>query len=553
MNTEKVAAGVGLSIGTVNSVAAAVRGGHPSVFTRRSGVTIDRAGTVHPGGGRSGTAVTDFADLSGDPEPVVVGGRIWSAANLVAAVVQNLSECVPGRQTVLTYPGGYSDKQVELLRQALDLTGAGTVRLLPEPMAAIAWLEYENDSLTPGFVLVYDLGANSLDITVVRIGTGPDDHAIVGKTLRSYGFGGRPLGSAIARRTFADASDTRLPSTLVDFGELRARHIRDSLDLVRDQVRAAGLSMADIDRILLAGGAVRPPEVAAVLAELGRPVVQAADPGQCVATGAAWYATRIGRSATSAPRQRPWPALVAGAASLSVAALMLAALPAPPGDYPWSPAPTVDRLPDLPSAFVEHPKRLASTPNMPLPQAFTPAEAADSPPVATAQSPDPTQSDGPPPDESPKPSRHSVAVPYQPVNPGQFVPGYPWPDAAAGQDNSQPTATAVPPTGTPEPSASETPTATNQSGQPQPFTLPATPGDAVASGSPAPAPSNGPAATGTSGGPASSSGGDTPSGRTTPGGASADPGPASGPAHPAAPNHPESPSHPGSPAHPSIR
>src|SRR5262245_1111822 len=146
--------GLGFSIGTVNCVTASVieERPRPAVRTRRTALTFDSAGGARIGGiPQFAMAVTDFADLGRDPDPVVVGGRLWSPANLVAAVVNGLAEfAVPDVGIVSTYPAGYSDKQVALLRQALDLSGADQVELIPEPVAAAEWLEHEQGPLEPG-------------------------------------------------------------------------------------------------------------------------------------------------------------------------------------------------------------------------------------------------------------------------------------------------------------------------------------------------------------------------------------------------------------------
>nr|WP_269781595.1 Hsp70 family protein [Nocardia bovistercoris] len=267
-------------------------------------------------------AGTEFADLSRDPAPVEIGGRVWSPANLVAAVARGLRDAAgPAEGAVVTYPAVYSDKQVALLRQALDLSGAREILLAPEPVAAAEWLEFEQGPLDTGFVLVYDLGGNSLDVTVVRVGPDWTDHPIVGKPMRAHEYGGRPLGAIIARhaRSFApDGMASALPAR--DIRDLRVAHIRRSFGLVRSCVRASGRGFADIDRVLVVGGAARPVEVAETLTELGRPVVMSADPGQCSAAGAAHFAARIFAPAETEGRA-PRTAVFSSAAVASALAM----------------------------------------------------------------------------------------------------------------------------------------------------------------------------------------------------------------------------------------
>ncbi|MFE9580221.1 Hsp70 family protein [Nocardia sp. NPDC006044] len=333
----------------------------PVVRSRRTAVTFDSAGGLRIGGiPQFSMAVTDFADLSRDPEPMIVGGRIWSSANLVAAVVNGLRAAEPAATesgAVAAYPATYSDKEVSLLRQALDLSGASDVALVPEPVAAAEWLEQEHGPLEPGFVLVYDLGGTSLDITIVRVGPDWDNHPMVGKPVRSYDFGGRPLGAMIARYAHETGPRTTTPTSMlsmVDIDGLRTAHIHDTLELVRAAVRAADLTLSDISRILLVGGAARPAEVARTLAELGRPLVISADPGQTVAAGAALMAARTMALAASGGKEHsPRVAVFSSAAVVSAVAMSAVTVfgsPSTPSaspvleHFPGLDAPTTDTL-----------------------------------------------------------------------------------------------------------------------------------------------------------------------------------------------------------------
>ncbi|MFF7942177.1 Hsp70 family protein [Nocardia gamkensis] len=338
----------------MNSVTASVSADRPrpAVRSRRTAVTFDSAGGLRLGGiAQFSTAVTDFADLARDPEAVIVGGRIWSPANLVAAVVGELRAVEPGASeagVVTTYPAVYSDKQVALLRQALDLSGAGDVLLVPEPVAAAEWLEHEYGPLETGFVLIYDLGGTSLDVSIVRVGPDWDNHPMIGKPVRSYDFGGRPLGSMIARYApDVKPGSARLSMTsIVDIDGLRTAHVQDSLQLVRECVRESGVTLSDIGCILLVGGASRPAEVARTLAELGRPVLISADPGQATAAGAALMAARtMALGASDGRSTAPRVAVFSSAAVVSAVAMSAVTVFGGPTVPELSPL--LERLPEL--------------------------------------------------------------------------------------------------------------------------------------------------------------------------------------------------------------
>ncbi|MGY2007824.1 Hsp70 family protein [Nocardia gipuzkoensis] len=338
----------------MNSVTASVSAERPrpAVRSRRTAVTFDSAGGLRLGGiAQFSMAITDFADLGRDPDTVIVGGRIWSPANLVAAVVNELRAVEPDAAqagVVTTYPATYSDKQVALLRQALDLSGGGDVLLVPEPVAAAEWLEHEHGPLRPGFVLIYDLGGTSLDVSIVRVGPDWGNHPMIGKPMRSYDFGGRPLGSMIARYApDAAATSAGLSMTsIVDIDGLRVTHVQDSLQLVRDCVRAADITLSDIGCVLLVGGASRPAEVARALAELGRPLVISSDPGQTVAAGAALMAARTMALGASGERAvAPRVAVFSSAAVVSAVAMSAVTVFGSPTVPELSPM--LERLPDL--------------------------------------------------------------------------------------------------------------------------------------------------------------------------------------------------------------
>ncbi|MGW0638867.1 Hsp70 family protein [Nocardia salmonicida] len=343
--------GLGLSIGAVNAISAVVADdpAKPAVRTRRTALTFDDAGRPRIGAiNEFASAITDFADLTREPEPMVMGGRFYSATNLIAAVVTGLIELAETPAgIVLTYPAVYTDKQVSLLGQALHLAGAGEVLLVPEPVAAAEWLEIDRGPLEPGFVLVYDLGATSLDLTVLRVGPDWPHHPMVGTPTRSTDFGGKPLGEMVARYAGAPGLGraTQTLTSMVNIDALRAEHIRDTFPLVSKSVAAAGLRLADLSRILVVGGASRPPEVARTLAELGVPLVTVADPGQVIASGAAGLAAR-----TFAPEQQsggPVPHVAVFSSAAVVSALAMSAMTVFGSPFDPGLMPVLDRFPVL--------------------------------------------------------------------------------------------------------------------------------------------------------------------------------------------------------------
>lgn len=297
--------GLGVSIGTVNTVCT-VAGESPRAAHRnkkkgvpttwRTTLTFDSAGTARVGRiPKHGRALAEFADLSQRSAPTArVGNRTLSAADLVATVAQGvIAETLgdtPEQDVALavTHPVGYSGEQVAALRGALETVGLARAELICEPVAAAAWLEATQGPLTPGLMLVYDLGGSALSVTLVRVGAGAPDNRVVGTPVRSSEYGGRAFGALMTKRASRLASPRSLTDSDTAISALRSIHVLRSVDLVYKCLRTADVTMADVDRVLVIGGAARPREVAKVLGEeLARPVLVAADPERTIADGAA--------------------------------------------------------------------------------------------------------------------------------------------------------------------------------------------------------------------------------------------------------------------------
>ncbi|MCC3311736.1 Hsp70 family protein [Nocardia africana] len=332
--------GLGVSIGTVNTVCAIdtaesgknARGrrrgaaGGSGGRTRASGprsalsqqrtapgtwrttLTFDSSGTARVGRiPRHGRAVTDFADLTEPGRTARVRHRSLSAADLVATVARTVVADVsahvvatadtrnPETAVAVTHPVSYDEERVLELREALDAIGLSHAALVAEPVAAAAWLSVAHGPLLPGLALVYDLGGSGLTVTLVRVGAGTPDQPVIGEPLRSTAFGGRAFGAKMAAQDNWRAGESSVADSAIT--ALRTAHIRESLDVVYECLGRARVTMADVDCVLVVGGAARPPEVAAVLAAaLARPVIVAPDPERTIAEGAAIFARRAAES-----------------------------------------------------------------------------------------------------------------------------------------------------------------------------------------------------------------------------------------------------------------
>ncbi|RDI67184.1 Hsp70 family protein [Nocardia pseudobrasiliensis] len=340
---------------------------------------VDR--TAIAGVGMSfGAATTVFATVAANGR-IAVDSRRAVAPN--SGAVFDLLDSVPSGAGVVVARSGARDADLPK-----------RVRSLAEPLAAVEWFRHEHGPLSPGRVLVYDLGATSLDVAVVQVG--PDGARIIGTPARSLGFGGIPLGASIVENAASPA----------DYDDLRAAHIRASFTVIHQALRAAQTSLADIDRILVVGGASRAPEVAATLSELERPVLTSTDPADCLAIGAALHAARRAVPMTGLASRRPL--VLAGATVVSVLGIAGASLflPASGTSTPTprtviAPQPvaspgTIESAAPIPAADVA--LKEASQQGIPEPEPSIVGNVAPAPiaPHADTPAPDAPNSDAPP-------------------------------------------------------------------------------------------------------------------------------------------------------------
>ncbi|GAD87248.1 hypothetical protein FEK33_26260 [Nocardia asteroides NBRC 15531] len=310
--------GWGISFGARNSVCVSVGGGvDPAISVTRATVEAD-----------DGTRILGFGDLTavGDIPCATAADLVATALGAAMAAAGAVAE-----RAVLAYPAVYSARQLTALRQALDRAGLAELELIAEPIAAAAALDgfadlgSEDDSPDgandSGALLVYDLGASSLDLAVLVRDS--DGHRVAGRPVRSYEFGGRACAAAVAEAAHDLAAADHSPGERVDparVATVRAQHVRDSLPLVRECLRTAGVSPHEVAAVLLVGGAATPADVAHTLADLLRcSVVRGAKPAETIARGAALLgAARPAVDGVLVPVRRPRSRGVLIAAAIAV-------------------------------------------------------------------------------------------------------------------------------------------------------------------------------------------------------------------------------------------
>ncbi|MCY3637499.1 MAG: molecular chaperone DnaK, partial [Chloroflexi bacterium] len=269
---------------------------------------------------------------------VVMGGKNHAPPEISAMVLQKLKQDAEAKlgesinQAVITVPAYFNDSQRNATKDAGRIAGLEVLRIINEPTAAS--LAYGLDKKTDETIAVYDLGGGTFDITVLQIGEGVfevkatngDTHLggddfderivdwIVEEFRREQGIDLKQDGMALQRlREAAERakielstlmqSEINLPFITADASgpkhlvmslsrskleQLVADLVQRTIDPCRKAISDAGVSVGEIDEVILVGGMTRMPAVQKVVADLfDKEPHQGVNPDEVVAIGAA--------------------------------------------------------------------------------------------------------------------------------------------------------------------------------------------------------------------------------------------------------------------------
>ena len=275
----------------------------------------------------------------GTDHKVEIDGKQYTPQEISAMILQKIksdAEAYLGEkvtEAVITVPAYFNDSQRQATKDAGKIAGLNVRRIINEPTAAS--LAYGLDKMnTNQKILVYDLGGGTFDVSVLELGDGVfevkatngDTHlggddfdekiidyiadtfkAENGIDLRNDKMCLQRLKEAAEKAKIELSSSTQtninLPFITADatgpkhinmdltrakFNELTQDLVQRTIEPMKKALDDAGLTISDINKIILVGGSTRIPAVQeAVKNFTGKDPSKGVNPDECVAVGAA--------------------------------------------------------------------------------------------------------------------------------------------------------------------------------------------------------------------------------------------------------------------------
>ena len=342
---------IGIDLGTTNSCVAVIEGGEPVVIANAEGarttpsvVAFSKDGERMVGQVAKRQAITNpdrtVASIKremGTAHKVTIDGKSYTPQEISAMILQKLksdAEAYLGEtvtQAVITVPAYFTDAQRQATKDAGKIAGLDVKRIINEPTAAA--LSYGLDNEQEQKIMVYDLGGGTFDVSIIEIGEGVIE---VLATAGDNKLGGDDFDNAVtqymldefkkaegidlsgdkmamqrlkeaaekAKKELSSAMTTNINLPFItanqdgpkhfDMNLTRAKFDELTADLVdrtkvpvQTALEDAGLTAADLDKVLLVGGSTR---IIAVQEEVkrltGKEPFKGINPDECVAIGA---------------------------------------------------------------------------------------------------------------------------------------------------------------------------------------------------------------------------------------------------------------------------
>ena len=266
-------------------------------------------------------------------------GKKWSAPEISAMVLTKLKEAAEAylgekvSKAVITVPAYFNDAQRQATKDAGQVAGLEVMRIINEPTAAA--LAYGLDKKKEECIAVYDFGGGTFDISILEVGDGVtevkstngDTHLggdnidqrlvdwLLGEFKKDEGVDLSRDRMALqrlkeaaekAKVELSSAMETEInlpfiygdpqtgpkhmvkPLTRARFEQMVEDILQRSVAPCKQALADAGVTLAQIDEVVLVGGSTRIPRVQAIVKEIfGKAPNQTVNPDEVVAIGAA--------------------------------------------------------------------------------------------------------------------------------------------------------------------------------------------------------------------------------------------------------------------------
>ncbi len=350
---------IGIDLGTTNSCVAVIEGGEAKVIVNTEGarttpsvVAFSKDGERLVGQVAKRQAITNpertissIKRHMGSEYRVRIDGKAYTPQEISAMILQKLKSDAevylggPVTEAVITVPAYFTDSQRQATKDAGKIAGLDVKRIINEPTAAA--LSYGIDKENDQKVMVFDLGGGTFDVSIIEMGDGVQevlatagnnhlggddfDQRIIdwladefkksqGIDLHNDMMAMQRLKEAAEKAKIelsnvtsssislpyitADATGPKhLDTTLTraKFNELTADLVEATMGPVRQAMKDSGLSVSQIDKVLMVGGSSRIPAVQdSIKAFMGDKLFMGINPDECVAMGAALQAGVLG-------------------------------------------------------------------------------------------------------------------------------------------------------------------------------------------------------------------------------------------------------------------